>query len=94
MDHSFKATARESLKELEREEAEEIVELIEGVAKEGFNHNNVKMIKDRNGDWVYRLKVDGENTNHRVFLDYIEGEIKVLDVLHRSIAYEDEYGNG
>jgi len=94
MDYSFKATARESLKELEREEAEEIVELIEEVAEQGFNHDKVKMIKDRNGDWVYRLKVDREPSNHRVFLDYIDGELKILDILHRSIAYEDKYGNG
>jgi len=62
------------------------------VAEQGFKHNKMKMIKDRNGDRVHRLKVDRENTNHRVFLDYIEGELKILDILHRNVAYEDEYG--
>ncbi|MFB6245217.1 MAG: hypothetical protein ABEJ03_02615 [Candidatus Nanohaloarchaea archaeon] len=82
------------MKELERQKAREIVESIEEVAEQGFNHDRVKMIKDRNGDWVYRLKVDKDNTNHRVFLDYINGELKILEILHRSVAYEDEYGNG
>lgn len=94
MNYSFKATAKQSLEELDKEEAEEIIELIEEVAEQGFNHDKVKMIKDGNGDWVYRIKVDEENTNYRVFTDYIEGELKILDILHRSIAYEDEYGNG
>lgn len=94
MNYSFRKTARRSLKELERQKAREIVESIEEVAEQGFNHDRVKMIKDRNGDWVYRLKVDKDNTNHRVFLDYINGELKILEILHRSVAYEDEYGNG
>ncbi|MFB6174766.1 MAG: type II toxin-antitoxin system RelE/ParE family toxin [Candidatus Nanohalobium sp.] len=94
MNHSFRKTARQTLKELEQEKAGEIVEIIEEVAEQGFNHDKVKMIKDRNGDWVYRLKVDKDNTNHRIFMDYIDGELKILDVLHRSVAYEDEYGNG
>lgn len=94
MNYSFRATARQTLKELERQKAEEIIELIEEVAEQGFNHDKVKMIKDRNGNWVYRLKVDKDNTNHRAFLDYIDGELKILDIMHRSVAYEDEYGNG
>lgn len=94
MDYSFGANARQSLKELDREQAEEVIELIEEVAERGFNHDEVKLIKDRDGNWVYRIKVDEENTNHRVFTDYIEGELKVLDILHRSVAYEDKYGNG
>ena len=94
MNYSFRKTSRQSLKELEQEKAEEIVEAIEEVAEQGFNHDRVKMIKDRNGNWVYRLKVDKDNTNHRVFLDYIDGELKILDIMPRSVAYEDEYGNG
>ncbi len=76
MDYSFKATAKQSLEELDREQAEKIIELIEEVVEQGFNHDKVKMIKDRNGDWVYRIKVDEDNTNHRVFTDYIEGELQ------------------
>ncbi|MFB6158661.1 MAG: type II toxin-antitoxin system RelE/ParE family toxin [Candidatus Nanohalobium sp.] len=93
MNYSFKATAKQSLEELDKDQAEEVIGLIEEVAKQGFNHDKVKLIKDRNGDWVYRIKADEENTNHRVFTDYIEGELKVLDILHRNIAYEDKYGN-
>lgn len=94
MDYSFKATAKQSLEELDKEQAEEIIELIEELVEQGFNHDKVKMIKDRNADWVYRIKVDEDNTNHRVFIDYIEGELKILDILHRSVAYEDKYRSG
>lgn len=94
MNYSLRPEARKSLKELNREQAEEIIRLIEEVAEQGFSHHKVKMIKDRNGDWIYRIKVDEDNTNHRIFTDYTEGELKILDILHRSIAYENEYGNG
>ncbi|MFB6181229.1 MAG: type II toxin-antitoxin system RelE/ParE family toxin [Candidatus Nanohalobium sp.] len=94
MDYSFKATAKQSLEELDKGQAEEIIKLIEEVAEQGFNHDKVKMIKDRNGDWVYRIKAAEDNTNHRVFIDYIEGELKIIDILHRNIAYDGKYGNG
>jgi mRNA-degrading endonuclease RelE of RelBE toxin-antitoxin system len=60
MNYSFKATSKQSLEELDKQRAEEIIELIEEVAEQGFNHDKVKVIKDRNGDWVYRIKVDEE----------------------------------
>ncbi|PSG98634.1 MAG: hypothetical protein BRC29_00725 [Nanohaloarchaea archaeon SW_7_43_1] len=94
MNYSFKETAKNSLEELDVDEVKEILRLIEEMIEEGFSHPKVKMIKERNGDWVYRLKVDRENTNHRVFLDYVEGDIKILDIMHRDVAYEGKYGNG
>jgi len=81
-------------KNLTENKLKRIIELIEEVVEQGFNHDKVKMIKDRNGDWVYHIKVDEDNTTHRVFTDYTAGELKVLDILHRSVAYEDKYGNG
>lgn len=93
MDYSFKDPAKRSLEELDVEKAERILEAIEEVAEEGLKHGNTKMIKDRRGDWIYRLKADEGDINHRVFLDYINGELKILDVLHRSKAYDGEYGN-
>lgn len=93
MDYSFKPTAKKSLEKLDKEQSREILSLIDEVASQGISHEKVKMIKDRDGNWVYRLKVDGEHTNHRAFLDYIDGELKVLDILHRENAYEGDYGN-
>ena len=94
MNYSFKETAKNSLEELNDTEISEILQLIEEMVEEGFSHPKVKMIKERNGDWVYRLKVDKENTNYRVFLDYVEGDIKILDIMHRDVAYEGKYGDG
>ncbi len=94
MDYSFKKTAKDSLEKLDKSVSREIIETVSEVAEKGFNHDKVKMIKDRNGDWIYRIKVVREYTNHRIFADYVEGELKILDILHRNKAYEDQYGNG
>lgn len=94
MDYSFKQTAKEALEQLDRNQAEEILDAVAEVANQGFDHEKVKMIKDRKGNWLYRIKVNGDVTNHRVFIDYVERELRVLDIMHRSVAYEDKYGNG
>jgi mRNA-degrading endonuclease RelE of RelBE toxin-antitoxin system len=93
MDYSFKETAKQSLEELEKDKAREIIESVEELAEKGFEHDKLKLIQDRNGNWIYRLKVMKQKTNHRVFIDYIDNEIKILDILHREQAYEGKYGN-
>lgn len=94
MDYSFRENARKSLEKLDNSKSREIMKVITEVAENGFNHESVKMIKDRNGDWLYRIKIVEGTTNHRAFADYTEGKLKILDILHRDKAYEDQYGNG
>jgi|APHM01.1.fsa_nt_gi Plasmid stabilisation system protein. len=91
--YSFKQEAKNSLEGLEKNIAEEIIKTLEELSKQGFEHEKVKLIQDRNGEWLYRLKVMTDESNHRVFLDYIENEIKVLDVMHRDQAYEGKYSS-
>lgn len=93
INYSFKKTAKQSLEEMEKNVTEDIIEALEGLSTQGFQHEKVKLIQDRSGDWLYRLKVVGDGVNHRVFLDYAEDEIKVLDIMHRNQAYEGKYGS-
>jgi len=94
IEYRFRETAKEALEELERVKSEEIISKIEDVAQTGFEHRDLRMIKDNHGEWLWRLKVDGDKTNHRIFLDYIENKIIVLDIIKREEAYKGKYGNG
>lgn len=87
---SFKPKAVSQLKDLEPEVRQEIEEAVEKLAEEGIGDNeNVKVIEDGK-DWIWRLKVKEEVTDHRVFFDLEDGsEIKVLSIKHRDNAYND-----
>ena len=76
------------MKNLSLEAREEIFSVLEEFEDKQFAHPEVKQIKDRDGKWIWRLKVKEENTDHRVFIDYVEGSFQVLEVLHRDKAYE------
>lgn len=92
MDYSFSEQAKKSIEEMVESHADKVLTQIKDVAEQGFSHEGVKMIKDRRGDWVYRIKIDDDAANYRAFADYSDGELKILDVLHRDQAYEGRYG--
>jgi len=92
MNSVFTDRASESLENLDSEISRRILDFIDEVTEEGFSHERVKMIKDRNGDWVYRIKIKEDGLNYRTFMDYVDGEFKILDILHRDEAYEGVYG--
>lgn len=94
MDYVFKPAAKEALEELDNKNSEKIMKAIEEVSEQGFSHENIKLIKDQEGNWLYRLKVQDEKINQRVFLEYIDKKLKIFDILDRECAYEEEYGNG
>lgn len=93
MEYVLKESAKKTLEELDVEKAEYILTIIEEVTEEGLEHDKVKLIQDRNGQWLYRIKIVSEICNYRAFVDYIDGKLEILDILHRDIAYEGEFGN-
>ena len=93
MSYILKDQAKETLSELDRDKAGQILDVIQDFSEKGLDHSNVKLIKDRRGEWLYRIKIVSENCNHRAFIDYIDGRIEVLDILHRDVAYEGKFGN-
>jgi hypothetical protein len=50
----------------------------------------VKQIRDKDGKWIWRLKIKEEYTDHRAFIDYLDGEFHVLKIAHRDVAYEKD----
>lgn len=93
MDYTLKEPAKESLEDLPINKAEKILEVIEEVSDEGLSHGKVKLIQDRNGEWLYRIKIVSKECNHRAFVDYIDGRLEILDILHRDTAYQGRFGN-
>jgi mRNA-degrading endonuclease RelE of RelBE toxin-antitoxin system len=80
-------TAVNTLRSLEKEQVEEIRKKVREVSEQQFSHKYVKPIKDR-GKWIWRLKVKEENTDHRIFMDLIEGNLVILEIAHRDNAYQ------
>jgi mRNA-degrading endonuclease RelE of RelBE toxin-antitoxin system len=82
----LKPAARESLKELSPEAQQEVVDALAEFEERQFHHPDVKAIRD-NGEWIWRLKIKEEHTDHRAFIDYQEQVFSVLRIIHRDNAY-------
>jgi mRNA-degrading endonuclease RelE of RelBE toxin-antitoxin system len=66
---------RRNLDSAQRKETENT---IEEVSRKGKDHENVKLVPNSKIDHpIWELKIKGENTDHRVFLD-IEGKKLVV----------------
>lgn len=84
---------RERYSELEPEIQEKLVSAIEHLlnnyGNSPWNHPDVKRIESMN---VWRLKVGERNceTDHRIFFDIEDSEIKFLTLRHRDKAYSSD----
>jgi len=66
---------------LDRDQWKEIEEKILKVAEEGLNNPYTKLVPRPDlSNPVWELKVEDENTDHRVFLDVDSGKLLVLAV--------------
>jgi mRNA-degrading endonuclease RelE of RelBE toxin-antitoxin system len=83
----LKPAARESLKELPPEAQQEVLDALAEFEESQFDHPDVKAIRD-NGEWIWRLKIKEQHTDHRAFIDYQEQVFTVLNIIHRDNAYQ------
>jgi len=68
----------EDRKILDSSQWKEIEPIIEEVCREGTDHDNLKLFPNSRIDHpIWELKIEEENTDHRVFLD-IEGSTLVI----------------
>ena len=88
MDLELKPGAIKDMKELSDQARKDIIKVLEEFEEKQFTHPGIKQIKDNDGKWIWRLKVKTDYTDHRVFIDYIDGCFQVLEVMHRDNAYE------
>jgi phage-related protein len=88
MDINLREQAVEDIDVISEKAQEEVLKALEEFEDEQFHHSDVKQIKDEDGKWIWRLKIKEDHTDHRAFIDYIDGEFHVLKVAHRDVAYE------
>lgn len=81
-------SAQNSLEDLQDRKKKEVLDMVTELSEQQFSHNCVKPIKDRNGRWIWRLKVKEDYTDHKVFVDLEEEKLLILDIAHRDTAYE------
>jgi mRNA-degrading endonuclease RelE of RelBE toxin-antitoxin system len=77
-----------SLRKFDEPVQEEILESVEELKDKQFSHPQLKPIKDRKSEWIWRLKVKEVHTDHRLFIDFEEKEFLILDLDHRDTAYK------
>lgn len=85
--------AREQLHELGEEQQEKVTTAIDEMIEAGTSqHEDVKLIKDRRDNWLWRLEVKEEHhdLDHRLFFDTLHGTVKILGLFHRDNAYDNE----
>lgn len=90
VDEDWRPPAREGFYELSNDVKEEVLDEIDAMKDAGiFSYENVKMIKDRNGEWRWRLKIKND-ADHRLIFDYTDGTLVFLLLGHRDDVYAEE----
>ena len=89
MSVELKPGAIEDLEKMDGKIREEIFEKLEDFSKKQLDHPDIKMIKDHDGRWIWRLKCKEDHSDHRIFLDYEDNRFIVNKVAHRDDAYEN-----
>lgn len=84
----LKEKALNDLKDLSEEATEEVLDKLESFEKQQFRHPDLKKIR-YDGREIWRLKIKEKDTDHRAFIDYIDGSFQVLQIIHRDKAYEN-----
>ncbi len=85
---------KEALKDQENlsdAQFEEIEEEIEKACEEGFDRPNVKVVPNPELEHpIWQLKVDGEHTNHRIFLDMENSTLIVMAIWSFEFTHEGD----
>lgn len=71
----------EDRRALDSDQWNEIEPIIDEVSQEGTDHENVKLVPNSKIDHpVWELRVEEENTDHRIFLDIDRSNLVILAI--------------
>lgn len=89
VNEQWRPPARDGFHELSAEEQEQVLEEIDAMKAAGiFGYQHVKLIKDRNGNCRWRLKIKN-GADHRLIFDYVDDTLIFLLLAHRDDIYEE-----
>ena len=92
MEISFTEEAKKCLEEISEKHSKKVLEKITQLKKNGFDNEDLKLIRTEDHGEIWRLKVKDGNKgglDYRVFIDYIDSGFLILSILHRDNAYEN-----
>ncbi len=86
----WRSPAQDAFYELSECVQEEVLAEIDAMKEAGiFSYEHVALIKDRDGNWRWRLKIKN-GADHRLIFDYADGTIIFLVLGHRDNVYSKE----